>query len=199
MAAGTIPSKEISALVARQIGSLNDAALTQQLTKVWGTLRPSDAEKTQLLIKVKADLTPENLAQASPSAGRVVFNAACASCHTFFGAGGNLGPDLTGSARSNLEHVLTSVVDPSAVVSKDFTVTTVNLKDERTLNGMIQSETERVLELKTTSGTVSIQKADINSRSASELSMMPDGLFQALKPEQIRDLMSYLMSPAQVP
>ena len=194
-----IPRAEVSAVAASQIATFSDDALNQQLTKVWGNLRASDAEKVQLLARVKAELTPANLANANKSAGRVVFNSACAACHTIFGTGGNVGPDLTSSARGNLDYVLSSVVDPSAVVAKDFTVTTANLKNEQSISGVIASEDARVLSLKTTTGIVTVQKADIATRTQSELSMMPDGLFQSLAQQQIRNLVSYLVSPEQVP
>ena len=41
-----------------------------------------------------------------------MFNKACASCHTLYGHGGEIGPDLTGSGRDNLDYLLENIVDP---------------------------------------------------------------------------------------
>ena len=53
-----------------------------------------------------------------------------------YGQGGKFGPDLTGSGRSNLDYILENVVDPSAVVSADYRMTILRLKDGRILSGM---------------------------------------------------------------
>jgi len=45
---------------------------------------------------------------------------ACAACHTLYGEGGKVGPDLTGGGRDNLDYLLENIVDPSAVVTADF-------------------------------------------------------------------------------
>ena len=37
-----------------------------------------------------------------------------------FGEGGDVGPELTGSQRANLDYVLENVLDPSAVVPREF-------------------------------------------------------------------------------
>ena len=45
----------------------------------------------------------------------------CANCHTLFDAGGKIGPELTGSNRADLDYILSNVLDPSALIGKDYT------------------------------------------------------------------------------
>jgi len=97
VAAARIPRADVSAFHARQIRSLNDAALTKQLGEVWGELREPAADKRQFIAKLKAQLTPAMLTAADISQGRALFNIACAACHRLHGEGGQVGPDLTGS------------------------------------------------------------------------------------------------------
>lgn len=199
LAAGRLPRADVSAFHARQIRSFNDAALNDQLGKAWGELREAAADKRALIAKLKTQLTPDALAKADKSAGRALFNLACANCHRLYGQGGEVGPDLTGSGRDNLDYLLDNIADPSAVVSADFRMTVANLKDGRTLNALVTARTERTLTLKTMTETVTIQRSDVTSLQESALSLMPEGLLEALTPEQQRDLIAYLMHKSQVP
>jgi putative heme-binding domain-containing protein len=73
----------------------------------------------------------------------------------------------------------------------------VELKDGRTLNGLIAAKTERTLTLKTMTETLTVERAEIASIRESTLSLMPEGLLEALPVEQARDLIAYLMHKSQ--
>ncbi|MBI5774616.1 MAG: c-type cytochrome [Verrucomicrobia bacterium] len=199
VATGKIPRTEVSAFHARQIRSFNDRALNEQLAKAWGELRDSAADKQQLITTLKKQLTPTTLAKADKSNGRAVFALLCANCHRLYGAGGEVGPDLTGTGRDNLDYLLDNIADPSAVVSADFRMTVVELKDGRVFNALITAKTDRTLTLKTMTETLTVERADLAKQQESTLSIMPEGLLEALTPEQQRDLLAYLMQMTQVP
>jgi putative heme-binding domain-containing protein len=133
------------------------------------------------------------------SQGRAVFNTACATCHTLYGEGGKVGPDLTGGNLDNLDYLLENVVDPSAVVAADFRMSVVELKDGRMLNCLIAARTERTLSLKTMTETLTVERSEIEDIKESSLSLMPEGLLEALSAEQARNLVAYLMHKCQVP
>jgi len=199
MAAGKIPRADLSAFHARQISAFKDEALTKQLVEVWGELRESAADKKELIEKVKKQLTPASLAKANLSQGRVLFTAVCGSCHTMYGQGGKIGPDLTGSGRANLDYLLENIADPSGVVSADFRMSLLTHKDGRVLSGVVAESNARTLTLRTMTETLTLERADIVKQETSPLSMMPEGLLLAFQPEQVRDLIAYLMHPVQVP
>jgi putative membrane-bound dehydrogenase-like protein len=199
IAAGKIAREDISAYHARQIRNLNDESLTKQLGQVWGEVRGSSEEKRALITKLKTTLTPEVLAKADKSTGRAVYSQVCATCHTLYGQGGQIGPDLTGSGRTNLDYLLENILDPGAVVNADFRLNVVTLKDGRVLNGMVSAKTDRTLTLKTVTEPVTVERSEIAKQEELPQSLMPDGLLQALTHEQVRDLIAYLMHPAQVP
>ncbi|MEO6182255.1 MAG: PVC-type heme-binding CxxCH protein, partial [Verrucomicrobiota bacterium] len=199
MAAGRIPRADLTPFHVRQVRSFNDAELTKRLAEVWGEFRDSPADKKQFIAKLKTKLTPSVLPAADQRAGRMVFNTACAACHTLYGHGGQVGPDLTGSGRDNLDYLLDNVVDPSAVVNADFRMSVLDLKDGRTLNGLITAKTDRTITLKTMAETVTLERALIENIQPSSLSLMPEGLLEALTETQVRDLIAYLMNRTQVP
>ncbi|MEM9481799.1 MAG: PVC-type heme-binding CxxCH protein [Verrucomicrobiota bacterium] len=195
---GRIPKENVTPFHARQIESLGDTSLSSQLAAVWGRIRTSSEEKKKRVAELQASLTPEFLSKADLSRGRFHYQLLCGTCHVMYGEGGKLGPDLTGSGRSNLDYLLENVIDPSAVVTTEFQMTLLELKDGRSLPGVIAQETKDALTLRTLTEEIVIPTADIVSRTPSPLSIMPEGLFDALPPEQTRDLIAYLMHPRQV-
>ncbi len=199
MADNKIPRADLSAFHARQIASFKDEALSKQLGEVWGELRESAADKKELIEKVKKQLTPTTLAKANLSQGRMLFTAICGACHTMYGQGGKIGPDLTGSGRANLDYLLENIADPSGVVSADFRMSLLTHKDGRVLSGVVTESNARTLTLRTLTETLTLDRADIVKQETSPLSMMPEGLLLAFQPEQVRDLIAYLMHPVQVP
>jgi putative heme-binding domain-containing protein len=198
MAAGRIPRTELSAFHARQIRAFNDEALTRQLVDAWGELRESAADKKQLIEKLKGELKPEVLKQANLSNGRVLFTAVCGACHVMYGQGGKIGPDLTGSGRASLDYLLENIADPSGVVSADYRMSLLTLKDGRQLSGVIAGRTDRTLTLRTLTESLTLDRSEITKTDTSPLSMMPEGLLLALQADQVRDLIAYLMHPVQV-
>jgi putative heme-binding domain-containing protein len=195
---GQITRTEVTAFHARQIRGYNDEALSKKLTEVWGELRESAADKKELIEKLKKQLDAPTLAKANLSQGRMLFTAVCGACHVMYGQGGKLGPDLTGSGRANIDYLLENIADPSGVVRADFRMSLLTLKDGRSLSGVIAETTDKTLTLRTLTETLTLERAEITKTETSPMSMMPEGLLLAFQPEQIRDLIAYLMHPVQV-
>ena len=141
----------------------------------------------------KAQLTPAALAKADKNEGRLAFNIVCASCHTLYGEGGKVGPDLTGGGRNNIDYLLENILDPSAVVTADFRMSILDLKDGRVLNGLLAARTERTLTVKSMTESLTVERGEVVSIRESSVSLMPEGLLEGLAPEQARNLIAYLM------
>jgi putative heme-binding domain-containing protein len=78
-------------------------------------------------------------------------------------------------------------------------MTVVKLKDGRVLNGFIATRTTRTLGIRTLTETVTVERSEIASLEESPQSVMPAGLLEAVKPDDVRDLIAYLQHPTQVP
>ena len=107
--------------------------------------------------------------------------------------GGNLGPDLTGSGRSNIDYLLESIVDPNSAVSIDYRMNILSLKDGRVLSGMIAGQDRNSLTLRLPGSEIVVSKADIRKRETLENSIMPAGLLDKLNQVERRNLIAYLM------
>jgi putative heme-binding domain-containing protein len=156
-------------------------------------VRESPAEKKQAMAHLKAKLTPATLAKADLADGRALFATHCGTCHRLNDVGGTIGPDLTGSNRDNLDYLIENILDPSAVVTADFRVTTVALHDGRLLNGIVKTRTPQAITLQLEKEQVTVRTSDIESERPSDQSLMAEGILNTLKEDQIRNLFGYLM------
>jgi putative membrane-bound dehydrogenase-like protein len=193
-----IPVSDLSAAVIRQIHALGDDELSDRVSHVWGHLRESPAAKKERIRQLSERLaTPDE--KPDLGAGRLLFEKTCGSCHRLYGTGGQLGPDLTGSGRHDQGYLLENMVDPSAVVNRDWRLSILSLTDGRVLSGVVVEHTERAVVLLTLQERVTIPTEEIDAISQTDRSPMPDGLLDQLDDSQIRDLVGYLQHPTQVP
>jgi putative membrane-bound dehydrogenase-like protein len=189
---GEVSRRDLPVALARQILAFGDADLSARLGRVWGTTRPTSSEKAALIARYKDLLAPDRMAGASASRGREVFARTCASCHTLFGEGGDVGPELTGSDRRNLDYILENVLDPSASVGRDYKLVNVATADGRLVAGIVREQDDRAVLVQTANERLLIPRDEIEEFKNSEESMMPEGLLQGLTPEEVRDLAAYL-------
>ena len=197
IAAGRFRRTELGVAQARQIRNLHNDALTQRLTETWGAIQDTDdAAKQAAAQNWRQKLNPEALKRANPAEGQKLYMQSCGACHTLYGAGGTLGPDLTGSGRQNLDYLLENILFPSAIVAAEFRQTTLTLKDGRSLSGVLRSRNNQAVVIQMIGETATVSLPDIEQQETSSLSLMPEGLFDALTEAQALDLVSYLMSTA---
>ena len=198
MDSGQIPSTDLTAVHARQIRNLGNSALNQLLKDSWGELRDSPSDRVRIIHNLRQELAPERLTTANLSDGRQLFRKTCSQCHKLYDDGAEIGPNLTGSQRANLDYLLENIIDPSAVVGKDYRMSIVVLNDGRTLNGLVVSQNNRTLVLQSATDRLSIDTNDIEEMRQTSNSPMPDGLLNNLTPRQIENLFAYIMHPQQV-
>jgi putative heme-binding domain-containing protein len=196
---GKIPTKDLTAYTVRQLRSFNDKELDAWTNEIWGVAKTSNQQKITEIAKYKAMLTPEALKSGDPSAGRALFAKTCMQCHTLYGEGGKVGPDLTGSNRQDIDYLMVNIVDPSAVIAKDYMVSIIYMKDDDVYSGIVTKEDDSTMSVTVESGVQVLQKSDIKEVKHSELSMMPEGLLTPLSKIELINLVSYLRTPAQVP
>ena len=181
--------------VARSLKNL----LGKKFTGVYGALPVVGAEREHLIKKYKKLCKPSAVAAADASRGRAVFQKTCAACHVLYGEGGKVGPELTGANRANLDYILLNSVYPSLDVPHAYRTVSVLTVDGRVVNGVLAEEDGTKIVLRTPEQPrVVIAKEDIDFRKISPQSMMPDGQLDAMKPQEVIDLVKYLRTTEQV-
>jgi putative heme-binding domain-containing protein len=133
-------------------------------------------------------------AKPDPKAGALVFKNNCQNCHTLAGEGAKVGPQLDGIGVRGLDRLLEDVLDPSRNVDQALRATILNLKDGKTMTGLVlREEGELVVMADNLGKEVRIPKADIDERRVSMLSPMPANFNETIKEEDFRNLMAYLL------
>ncbi len=195
----SIPRGDVPADTVRQLRLIDDAKLQAAILDLWGKINDTPADTLKRINDLRELLSKPTTYEPDLARGRAIFAQSCQQCHLLFGTGGKVGPDITGSNRNNLDYLLQNVVDPNALIGKDYQATQVQTEDDQIIVGIIEREDESALTLKTTSGSIVIPKNEISTRTLSEGSMMPQGLIDHLKEDELRDFVAYMASPGQTP
>jgi putative heme-binding domain-containing protein len=105
-----------------------------------------------------------------------------------------VGPDLTGVGRRFSKiHLIESILEPSRVVAPEFRNMSVRLRDGQELTGVRVAESETGLTLGDAQGQLhNLKKEQIEEQRSLELSIMPEGLENALTDEEFVDLVAFL-------
>jgi len=93
--------------------------------------------------------------------------------------------------------LIEAIINPSKDISDQYRGSTVVLDDGRVLSGLVVAEDEETLRVyppDPKSTGVLVKKEDIEVIKPSDVSQMPTGLIDGLNPEELRDLIAYIMS-----
>jgi putative heme-binding domain-containing protein len=172
-----------------------------------------------LLAAVAGNLHVPALAQAPPSPdayskfaltregnaqrGKTLFNdeqrLLCSKCHSVDGTGNKAGPDLfaVGDAFGRRE-LVQAILQPSATIAPGYGTTIVELKSGALHQGVLKQSTDATVQLMGADGKlVSISAADIQTKSGTPVSLMPQGLHANLSLQEFADLVEYLTTLRQ--
>lgn len=195
--AKTVPATALSPFLVRQLTAFDDKEINALIKSAWGDVNAPKADLAERTKKYRDLLTPGALKLGDVAKGKTIFMATCGACHKLFGEGKNVGPDITGSNRADLNYLLENVLDPNAVIGKAYQLNLFTMKDGRVMSGVIKEENPAAVKIAMMGGVeFTLPQADIAKREVSKLSTMPEGLFDALPKESVIDLVKYLQSGA---
>ena len=133
----------------------------------------------------------------SPDRGAKVFERECASCHRVGGEGATVGPNLETIRHHTPQQVLANILDPNREVTPAYLEYSVSLQDGRVANGLIATETPTSLTLKRPNDVQeTILREAIAELNSTGVSLMPEGLEKKITPDEMRDLLRWLLTPS---
>ena len=144
---------------------------------------------------------PQRLALlgGDPVRGEKVYRnqGACMQCHKIGSEGGIQGPELTQvHKRIKADKILESLIDPNAVISEGYGMSSVKLKDGTSTMGRIAKKTDSEMVVIAVDGTeTKIKTANVDEITPPVSAMPPMGM--ALPLEDLRDLVAYVASPTK--
>ena len=148
--------------------------------------RPRDEAVAQHLPALRLDGQAER--------GRSIFDRECADCHLAGGSRRRIGPDLAGVSNRSKEDLLTSILDPSYAIEDRYRNHLAFTTDGRLLDGILVAESDATVTLRGEASDVTILKGDIAELRASDVSMMPEGLEDAVTMQELADLIAFLQA-----
>jgi putative heme-binding domain-containing protein len=174
----------------------DDPELQHVLTKIIGRDSGRVLYSSSYVIK----LIEDSQLNGDVKRGRKVFHSpvtACFACHQIDGKGGVLGPDLTTvSSGISPELLVESIIWPERQIKEGYAATRITTNTGNVFQGYLvrNNKPNGFIKLREpSSGEIrSIPGNKIVDRSES-ISLMPKGLTRLLSPEELRDLVKYLL------
>jgi putative heme-binding domain-containing protein len=189
--AGRLPRSVLNANHLRKIMETNDREAIWAVQKSYGAVREERNPEREKVVAEMGAYLRNNL--GDPHAGQRVFKSFCAQCHTIYGGGAKVGPDITSNGRSSFEQLLSNIFDPSLVIGPSYQSTTVVTKDGRNLTGLIVEDSEQRLVIRLHGeGEETISRNNVKYTRVSKLSMMPEGIENLLAKKDLADLFAFL-------
>jgi putative heme-binding domain-containing protein len=192
---GEIPAADATLDQIRAVALHGNAEFDALVRKWWGNVTGgTPEEKLAEIRRLSNDL---RAAPGDPAAGRDLFTKHCANCHQLFGEGKKVGPELTTANRQDQNYLLASLVDPSAVVRKEYLSFNVRTTAGQIFTGLIVDQTPAgVTLLDAKNQRMEIARDEIEELAEATVSLMPESLYKEFKPQALRDLFGYLQGPA---
>ncbi|MEX2093530.1 MAG: dehydrogenase, partial [Pirellulales bacterium] len=172
VAAKQIAAADLPADLVRQLKNHSNEDIDKLLADLWGTVRSTPADKAEMMASLKQKISAPASLPPDPSLGRAVFTKTCGQCHTLYGIGAKIGPDLTGSNRGDVDYLLSNVVDPSAIMAKEYQPTIIITMDGRVVTGIVTKEDDKSVTIQTATEAVVLPQDEIDERELSNASMM---------------------------
>src|SRR5207247_6760028 len=129
----------------------------------------------------------------SVARGQQVFAAICVVCHSVRGEGGKIGPVLDGAGANGLEALLRNILAPNAAMEAGYRRFRVETRDGDVLEGLFVSQDDDAIVLRQPNvEDLRIPRGTVKRSGFTRLSVMPEGLLEGLKPQDVTDLLAYL-------
>ncbi len=190
---GKLDKAAVAPDVVARMTVYRDDRLAGRVSKLWGNVEGATTEEMRREITRLEGVLEKG--KGSPYAGKKLFTQTCAKCHTLFGQGGRVGPDLTSYKRDDLGNMLIQIVNPSAEIREGFETIVVTTKDGRVLSGLVADRDNQVLVLRGADGqTITVRLDKVDEIQPQRRSLMPEGLLKPLSDQQVCDLFAYLRS-----
>ncbi|HEU0008636.1 MAG TPA: PVC-type heme-binding CxxCH protein [Verrucomicrobiae bacterium] len=185
----TVPTTDLTLDQSASLRTHRDTAIRERAFKLLGKLdvaaRASVVESFEPALQLKGEAAN----------GKKVFLARCATCHKLGSEGHTLGPDLATVKSGGKEKLLVAILDPNREVAPNFLSYAVETKDGESLSGVLASENANSVTLRMAGGAESvIARANIASLQSQGRSLMPEGLEEGLKPQDMADLLEFIVT-----
>ncbi len=129
------------------------------------------------------------------SRGRALFITTCLNCHSVGGQGGQIGPVLDGAGAMGAEALLRATLTPNAAMEAGYRNFRVELRDGDLVDGLLVSQDHESFVLRRQNAEdLRVPRAEVRRAGFTKMSVMPEGLLEAMQPADVADLFAYLQT-----
>jgi putative heme-binding domain-containing protein len=187
--AGKFPLRQLDSTRREHLTRHSNAKIREAAKRLLAaqvTSRGEVVKKYQAALELTADV----------ARGKVLFAKHCSTCHKFDGQGHEVAPDLQSAlGNKTKEALLIDLLDPNREVDSRFVNYVITTTQGRTLTGMIGSESAQSVTLKRAEGVEeTCLRSDIEEIQGTSKSLMPENFEEQLSPQDVADLLGYLLS-----
>jgi putative heme-binding domain-containing protein len=178
----------IGAVHQQKLVTHSDSGIRERAVKLFAATR---ADRQSVL----KDYRSVEKLTGDPAKGAALFRQNCSVCHRFKGEGHEIGVDLSTLAGKPVEVLLVAILDPNQAVEARYVNYTAMTKDDREISGVITAETPSSITLRSPGGNEEVLlRSELKALTSSGLSLMPEGFEKAFKPQDLADLISYILA-----
>ncbi|GAA4444777.1 HEAT repeat domain-containing protein [Ravibacter arvi] len=175
---------------------LKDPQIESELYTIWPQARESSSSERGTRIAAVQKILKDG--QGNGVKGKEVFTVLCGSCHKMDGEGADIGPELTGYDRRDVNYFIMNTVDPNADIREGYATYTLKAKTGQTVVGRLLERTAQSVKIKPMAGeeqTFSMQ--EVEELEPLPVSLMPERLLDALSDQEVRDLFRFIQEGAR--
>jgi putative heme-binding domain-containing protein len=192
MEAGVIQRRDLSLMQMVSLRQRTDSELQPRAIKLLGAA--SDAKRQEVVERFRPALE----LRGDRERGKALFQQRCQSCHRVATEGFTVGPDLAGVRSGGKEKLLMNILDPNREVPPNYFAHTIETQDGESYSGLIANETATSVTVRQALGVeTTIARARIRSTQASKVSLMPEGLEDGLKEQDMADLIEFIFTASK--
>jgi putative membrane-bound dehydrogenase-like protein len=190
---GQIAGADLSSAQVDFLRTHRDSDISRRALKLFG---PVPGHRPEAVKRFKPALGLQGIADH----GRGIFLARCAACHSPDQKTQALGPDLVSAKLYGKERILMAILEPNTNVRRDYLTYVAETLDGEPLIGCLRNENEVTITLQQVNGgAVVLRRTDIQYLQAQPWSLMPERMEEGLTPQDMADLLEYIVRPAATP
>jgi len=184
---GRITGGEFSLLQVDFLRTHRDPAISRRALQLFG---PVPRQRPEAVKRFKPALGLKGAADR----GRGIFLTRCATCHIAERTSQAPGPELVSAKIYGKEKALAAILEPNVDVRRDYLTYVVETMEGMVLIGLLRNENAVAITVQQPNGVaVVLPRANIRYGQAQPWSLMPEGIEEGLTPQDMADLLGYIL------
>lgn len=139
-------------------------------------------------------LQPALEMQGDAQKGHAIYQQRCSACHHLGAEGFAVGPDLTTIRNDGKAKALVNIIDPNREVAPNYVAYTVETRLGESLVGVITETASGVTVHQPFGKDTTVLRSDIKRIESQHMSLMPEGIAEGLKPQDVADLLEFIFT-----